>query len=98
MTYRLIITPAAITDLTAIREWYELRDEGLGDEFLERVGAVLMVVRSSPYLYEEFRPGVRRVLVARFPYVIVYRIRGNTVRVIAVYHVRRDDTTFRDRT
>ena len=55
------------------------------------------VVRTSPYLYEEIRPDVRRVPLARFPYLVIYRIRQRTIRLIAVYHVRRDDTPFADR-
>jgi plasmid stabilization system protein ParE len=97
MSYTLVITPAAATDLTAIREWYEQQDEGLGDEFLDRVGITLNVLRESPFLYEEFRPGVHRVRLAKFPYLIVYRVRRQMVRVIAVYHVRRDGTAFADR-
>jgi plasmid stabilization system protein ParE len=97
VSYTLIVTPAAAADLTAIRNWYEQQAEGLGDRFLERVGDALTVPRSSPFLYEEVRPGVHRVPLAKFPYVIVYRIRRQTVRLIAVYHVRRDETPFADR-
>ena len=97
MSYTLIVTPAAAADLTAIRKWYEEQSEGLGNRFLERVGEALTVLRSSPFLYEEIRPGVHRVLLAKFPYGIVYRIRQRVVRVIAVYHVRRDERVFGER-
>ena len=97
MNYTLVVTSAAAADLTAIRNWYEQQTEGLGDRFLERVGDALTVLRTSPFLYEEIRPGVRRVPLAKFPHVIVYRIRSQTVRLIAVYHVRRDEAPFADR-
>jgi hypothetical protein len=46
-------------------------------------------VLASPTRWPERAQGVRRCLVERFPYSLVFRIDGDTLRFIAVQHHRR---------
>jgi plasmid stabilization system protein ParE len=41
---------------------------------------------------------VRCMRVRRFPYSLFFRVRGDQVVVLAVFHARRDPTTWRERT
>jgi len=83
-------TPASAELAEAVR-WYEMRRSGLGDDFYAAVVRTIELIRTHPdigTLRAERLPH-RRVLVAGFPYQIVYRVRDNDIYVIAVAHTRR---------
>ena len=90
MNLPLIITPEAEADIAEAKAWYEHKREGLGDEFLLCVEAGLDHIRRSPGAGTEIHPGVRRVVIKRFPYGIYYRVDPDQIAVLAVYHGRRD--------
>lgn len=85
------IDPEAEEEIGAGMLRYERARLGLGLEFLDEVDAALHSIREpgpecgaalgvSPAL------GVRRKLVARFPYAIVFVVLDTSVRVLAVMH------------
>lgn len=69
--------------------FYEARVSGLGDEFLdefERCAArIVSYPESGQRCYEYFR----RVLVARFPFSVVYELLPDGILIAAVAHQRR---------
>jgi plasmid stabilization system protein ParE len=90
MSLPLIITPEAEADIAEAKAWYEGQRPGLGDEFLLCVEEALDRIRMIPRGGREVAPGVRRVVVRRFPYGIFYRVDPDQMAVLAVYHGRRD--------
>ena len=90
MNLPLIVTPDAEADLVEARVWYEAIREGLGDEFLLCIEAGLDHIRRLPQAAVEVYPGIRRVVVRRFPYGIFYRVDSNQIAILAVYHSSRD--------
>lgn len=81
--------PAASAEMIAAARVYEERVTGLGHRFLDAVDAALATLRRSPRLGRSDRRGRRRWLVRRFPYVIIYRVKGNFLHVLAVAHTSR---------
>jgi len=90
MSLPLIVTPAAEADLAEARAWYERKRDGLGAEFVLCVEAGLDHICRAPTAASEVYPGVRRVVVRRFPYGIYYRVDPEQIAVLAVYHSKRD--------
>jgi plasmid stabilization system protein ParE len=90
MNLPLILTPEAESDIAEARAWYEEKREGLGEEFVLCVEAGLDHIRRAPAGALEVYPGVRRVVVRRFPYGIFYRVDADQIAVLAVYHSKRD--------
>jgi len=93
----LIIRPRAEADIADAQEWYNDQREGLGDEFVLAVREAVTRIRRSGVTRREVYPGVRRVLMARFPYAVYYVAAAGHVAVIAVYHTRRDPAGWHDR-
>jgi len=93
----LIISPEAEADLTQAYQWYEEQVEGLGSEFLICVDACLKSIARSPKIYQRVHKNVRRALIRRFPYGIFFIEETDHIRVIAVFHARRDPTTWQKR-
>ena len=51
MTRRIVFRPEAETDLAEAVDWYEIRGQGLGAEFLRSLDAVIAHVQRHPTLY-----------------------------------------------
>ncbi len=97
MSHPLIIRPEAEADLIEGRDWYEGQRQGLGSEFLMAVDEVFDRIREHPELYAPEYKSVRRTSLTRFPYIVYYRLVGETVEVIAVQHGSRSPRGWRSR-
>lgn len=92
MTARLALSPAALEDLREAADWYDDQRPGLGDFFVSAVEASFSRIERLPKAFPESEAGVRSALVRRFPYVVLFRIEGERVDVLAVWHGHRDPT------
>jgi plasmid stabilization system protein ParE len=90
MSPPLIITPEAEEDLAEAKAWYERKRDGLGEQFLLCVEAALDHIQRVPEAATEVYPGIRRVVVRRFPYGVFYRVDPDQIAVLAVYHSKRN--------
>ncbi len=96
---RLRIAPEAASELRAAKQWYELRQRGLGLELVAAIRATMARVRTTPMQFPLVprSTDVRRAVVDRFPYVIIFLVREDDVHVLAVAHQRQRPTYWRDR-
>jgi plasmid stabilization system protein ParE len=90
MTPRFVFRPAAVAELREARDWYEAQRVGLGFDLGEVIDGTLQRIAANPDAFPEVMPGVRRAVIARFPYGIFYRGLGEGIEVLAVFHHRRD--------
>ena len=85
-----IAGPASEEFTEAVR-WYESRRPGLGAELYDAVKATIESIERQPEIgataYED--PKSRRVLVARFPYHVVYRLEDDEILILAIVHMKR---------
>jgi plasmid stabilization system protein ParE len=72
--------------------WYNSQAVGLGTEFLDELDRTIRRSMSFPLSCPEIEPGLRRCLLARFPYGLIYGIDsdGETIVVVAVAHLHRE--------
>lgn len=87
---RVSFRAAAAAELAGAYTWYEEREPGLGEALLGAVGEAAAHAATAPERYPVVRGDVRRVLVGRFPYGLLYRVHHGRVVVIACFHLRRD--------
>ena len=89
--------PAAAEEFEAAVAWYEERAPGLGLDFATEVRAAIRLVLTMPFAWPELETDIRRILVHRFPYSLLYCPEGNHLRVLAVVHLRRKPGYWRER-
>lgn len=82
--------------------YYEARQSGLGLDLHDRVAETLLGIGETPWrfpVYEgrELRHECRRAMVKRFPYIVVYQIRGEDVLVVAIAQTSRDPGYWEER-
>jgi hypothetical protein len=75
-------------------QWYEGRLSGLGLEFLDAVTHALDAIERQPRRFARLetlrtKREVRRCFLQRFPFKIIYEVRGDEAIVIAVAHFRQ---------
>lgn len=92
---RVTLSREASAELSEAVAWYEEQRRGLGGSFLDAVAVTLAVLaerpRSFPPIDQPREPAVRRALLHRFPYGLVFlELGGGDLRVIAVAHAKRD--------
>lgn len=90
------LRPAEVELVSAAR-FYESRAPGLGDAFLDKVDAAIRDIAEAPERWPVLQSGVRRRLLHRFPYGLLYRVDPDAVVVLAVMHLRRHPTYWLDR-
>jgi len=66
--------------------YYEIRVRSLGENFLDIVEAAVNEIVEDPFLWMEIHPGVRRRLIRRFPYSVLYSIHEDEIIIVAVMH------------
>ncbi len=71
---------------------YELRREGLGIEFLTAVREAVRLITQNPSAWQasEHAPDVRRFVMERFPFTIVYTELADEILIVAVAHSSRE--------
>ncbi|MBT9148810.1 MAG: type II toxin-antitoxin system RelE/ParE family toxin [Dehalococcoidia bacterium] len=82
------LLPAEQEMLDAAR-YYESQTEHLGEDFLMKVNSAVGDIVKYPERWPVIRFDVRRRLVHRFPYGILYRFDPNEVVILAVAHLHR---------
>ncbi len=69
--------------------YYELQVSGLGQDFLAKIASAVTDIAENPERWPVIRLNVRRRLVHRFPYGMLYRVDPDEVVVLAVAHLHR---------
>ena len=87
---RLEFHPATAGDVREATNFYETQRAGLGAQFLTQLDVTLAQISHEPYSLPVVEGEVRRSIVKRFPYVVLFRILDtDTVRVLVIRHHRR---------
>ena len=68
-----------------VRQWYEARRVGLGQEFGQAVDGLVKRVATNPLVFPRVHNDTRRAVLSRFPYAIYFRVAENAVVVLAVH-------------
>ncbi len=97
MAYKVVVRPEAAREIQEAFDWYEGRGEGLGLEFLRAADACLSGIRRNPSAFQPVHEQVRRALLRKFPYALFYLISGDTIVVVACFHVRRSPADWQRR-
>jgi plasmid stabilization system protein ParE len=96
MTACRFVEPAA-QELRDAAAYYEQQAPGLGSDFLNRIALAVEDIRSFPDRWPKVRGEVRRRLIRRFPYALLYQTDGDEVVILAVMHLHRHPDYWTDR-
>ena len=97
MTRQFVVRPEADAELDEAAEWYSVRSRGLGAEFVRVVDAAFSAIERNPLQFPRVYNQLRRVVLRRFPYSILFEVSEEEIVVLSVFHSRRDPKRWKSR-
>lgn len=89
--------PEAEEEFLGAIDYYEGRESGLGYDFALEVFTTIQNIITYPTAWPVVEGDVRRCLVNRFPFGVLYTIEPTGVFVVAIMHHRRQPDYWKDR-
>ena len=80
------LRPAELEMLDAAR-YYELQASGLGGDFLDKIDSAVQDIGIHPERWPVVRFDIRRRLIHRFPYALLYRVDPEKIVIQAIMHL-----------
>lgn len=94
---RLIFSPEARLEFDEAQHFHDRQASGLGSLFRDEIVTALRRVRKWPLSCPVERGDIRRLILGRFPYKLLYSVEADHIYVIAVAHQRRQPDYWVDR-
>ena len=92
--YRTIFSSKAQREIAESWNWYEDRQLGLGDRFLNEIAEHIRKIEQTPIRFPIRFKSYRETPVPVFPFLIIYRIneKKKIIRIVSVFHTSRNPT------
>ncbi|MCC6579760.1 MAG: type II toxin-antitoxin system RelE/ParE family toxin [Phycisphaeraceae bacterium] len=94
----VVFDPLAKLEFDDAFAYYERQQAGLSERFRLAVWTAIGIIERHPHLGREIRPGIRKLVVNRFPYKVIYSVTATDLYVIALAHGHRRPDYWVDRT
>lgn len=78
-------------------DYYDSLNSRLGDKFREEVERLISLLLKFPNAWPELSLSTRRCRAKRFPYALIYRVKDDTIEIVAVMHLSREPNYWVDR-
>lgn len=85
----VIFLPEAEAEMYEAAKYYESQASGLGIDYLSEVERAVASISESPMTWPKVKGELRRRLVRRFPFGILYYIESEEIVLVAVAHLRK---------
>lgn len=92
-----VFHPDARREMRQARDFYDLERKGLGDEFVDAVERTIGNIVANPESSPAVLRHIRKRVVTRFPYAIIYAVREDDIFISAVAHDSRRPFYWQDR-
>ena len=89
--------PEAEEEMNEAARFYEERSEGLGEDFLAEVEHTVASILAFPKGGPVVSRNLRRRIMRRFPFGLLYAIEAEQIVIVAVSHLKRRPDYWKDR-
>ncbi|MEH1962923.1 MAG: type II toxin-antitoxin system RelE/ParE family toxin [Nostoc sp.] len=87
---RIVFHPLAEQELVDVASYYEEQNQGLGLDYLTEVESAVNLLIRYPAAGVVVRGFVRRLILPKFPYSLLYRVvDDDLIRILAIAHHKR---------
>jgi plasmid stabilization system protein ParE len=81
--------PNAEAEFNEAALWYGKQRQGLDIEFVKCIDEAINRVKREPDSYPFAYKHIRKTIVKRFPFILLYENLKEEIRIIAIFHTRR---------
>jgi plasmid stabilization system protein ParE len=97
MSLPAVFHDAAGVEVDDAADYYDLESPGLGTAFIDEVARVIAKLEEHPKSAAPLHGNVRKAPLAKFPYSLLYSVKKDCIRILAVAHQRRRPFYWRGR-
>ncbi len=94
---KVVFTELARLELLDAIDYYELEFSGLGKRFQQEVKSAIKRIIQYPDAWPSERNGIRKYVMHKFPYKLIYSLEQDHILIIAVAHQHRKPDYWVDR-
>lgn len=94
---KIEILEIARLEFEEAKEFYEIEQSGLGARFEDEIRNSLLRIQQYPQAWQSERREIRRYILHKFPYKILYSIQDDKIVVLAFAHLHRKPDYWIDR-
>ena len=73
MPRQVVFRPQAEDEALEVRQWYEAKRPGLGQEFGQQLDILVARIAENPLAFPRVHSETRRAVLRRFPYAVYFR-------------------------
>jgi plasmid stabilization system protein ParE len=97
MSRLISIHEVAEAEINEAADFYDIESPGLGSAFIDEIQRAIKSISEFPEAAPLVQGRIRKRPIAKFPYSMVYSIRPDEIRVLAVAHHKRRPFYWRGR-
>lgn len=90
MNFRVIIDEVALQEAQEAYDYYEFKQTGLGEKFIEELDKSVASISENPEHNRKMKNEIRQSLLYRFPYVVVYEKMNDVIVIYSIFHTSRN--------
>jgi len=90
MNYKLQYSPEAKSELQESYDYYCSKSVRVGDNFLEKIEETVAFILRYPTMFPVTIRNIRKAVVHKFPYLILYFIEDENIFVLSIFHTKQD--------
>lgn len=93
----VIVHTEAEEEIFQALTWYAERSTIAARAFVQELSSMVRLASQSPESWPRGYGTTRHIVFPRFPFDLVFRMKGKTIEIVAVAHQRRRPSYWRDR-
>lgn len=86
---RVIFHAEAEAEVDAAFDWYWNESPDAATGFLDELVRTVSLIGRNPRLFPSVTPSLRKAVLQRYPYYLLFRQKKNAIEVIVVAHAKR---------
>ena len=90
--------PKAADEYDEAIDYYEDCQTGLGKQLTQEIDASIKLILAFPIAWTLLEGEVRRILIRRFPFGLLYILRNDEIYILAVMNLNRNPNYWKTRT
>jgi uncharacterized secreted protein with C-terminal beta-propeller domain len=80
---------AAKEEFLSARDYYDDLIFGLGKSFIIEIEKTINIIKRNPLAYPIIKKNIRKAVIMKFPYSILYIIEKDLIYLLAIMHQKR---------
>ena len=95
--FKIKISEEAENDIINSVDYYKSKQKGLGKRFFNLVLKSFETISENPFAFVKIDNNMRKYVMKKFPFIILYKISKTIILIIAVFHTSRNPSVIKKR-